>query len=503
MTRNGTVTLLGAGASVEAGYPTAAKLLDFFQDELSVEAEREARLATKARRQASGGAETVNQQDDTIARWFSNKWEAFKHACQRRRVLRIPEFRADHRPYISSPALRGPGGSILFPPYSGPLFGEPLAEESLYLEHFFSFYDAFMRSDIVATQGDISKLGGERHRFRSLRAIAIRTAYRALASHSRLPPIYLSSLFDLPAPDRRSWVVASLNFDMAVEHLAATLNTQLFDGFAQSVGVSPPPDWAGDEFAAARRLWRCVADNCYPFSGFDHHDDRGLLLKLHGSLGCFTIEEGGGDIGWPDELRYNAIYGHFRLPHKLFWSEPVIPPGVFAEGGAGDPVTNCEGDSPSRKSGAVWVRPYLIYARTLKTHPDRLWLAAVKKWADLVEGAESIVVVGYSWGDPHINDMILDAIARGARLINISLEPVPTPLLALLSQRFPTTFHRIIERVFLFGGGAKAALSAGVVTLPTGRTAAVRVAGRLRAGGLAPELSFAVNFAYPSRDARL
>ncbi len=475
----------------------AARLLEFFQDELSREADREARLAAEARRQTSGAVETVNQSDDTIADWFSHKWGTFQRAGQRRRVLRIPQFRSDHRPHISSPALRGPGGSILFPPYNAPLFGEPLGEQALYLEHLFSFYDAFMRSDIIAMQGDISKLGSERHRFRRLRAIAIRTAYHALASHSRPPPTYLSSIFDLPAPDGRPWVVASLNFDMAVEHLAVTLNKALIDGFAQSVDVSPPPDWAGDEFATVRHLWRCVADNCYPFSGFDYHHDRGLLLKLHGSLAWFTVEEGGGDIGWPDELRYNATYGHFRLPHELFWAEPAIPPRVFAEGGDGDPVTKCEGDSPSRKSGAVWVRPYLIYARALKTHPDRLWLAAVKTWADLIEAAKSILVVGYSWGDPHINDMILDAIARGARLINISLEPVPTPLLALLSQRFPTTFHRIIERVFLFGGGAKTVLSGNVVTLPTGRTAVVRIAERLRAEGLAPELNFAANFAYP------
>jgi hypothetical protein len=293
-------------------------------------------------------------------------------------------------------------------------------------------------------------------------------------------------------------VIASLNFDMAIEHLAAVLNAPFTDGFDSSIRVSTPPDWVDDKLQLARQLWHCVANNCYAFGGFDSRHQAGLLIKLHGSLAWFTIEEGSGDIGWPDELRYNAVYGYFRLPHEVFWSEPSVPPRVLAEGGDGDPVTKCEGDSPSRKSGAVWVRPYLVYARALKTHPDRLWLAAVKKWADLIEAAKSIVVVGYSWGDPHINDMTLDAIACGAGLINISQNPVPTALLALLSQRFPTTFHRIIERVFLFGGGARTALGENVVTLPTGRSAAVQIADELRAGGLPAELSFAANFAYQS-----
>ena len=116
------------------------------------------------------------------------------------------------------------------------------------------------------------------------------------------------------------------------------------------------------------------------------------------------------------------------------------------------------------------MRPYLNFARALKSHPDRLFVALINTFTNLLDNANNILVIGYSWGDPHINDIILDAVARGANLINLSKSALQKPALALLRHRFPTTFHFLNNRIYMFGGGARQILEEGKIELPSGES---------------------------------
>ena len=77
------------------------------------------------------------------------------------------------------------------------------------------------------------------------------------------------------------------------------------------------------------------------------------------------------------------------------------------------------------------------------------------------------MTVGYSWSDAHINDLLLGGVARGARLVNIGLDPLPVDILRLWRRKFATTFDSIKPRLFVFGGGAKRCLSTANVEMPT------------------------------------
>ena len=224
--------------------------------------------------------------------------------------------------------------------------------------------------------------------------------------------------------------------------------------------------------SSLKALWTAASRNGSEFLGFAAAPkEEHLLLKLHGSLGWYVIEEGGGDIGSRDELRHNTAYAYFRIPYDWLWISEMR--GLVAElaaGGPNDPLTKTNGQSLSRKAGALWIRPYLVFARALKTHPDRLSLDLMTTFTRLLESAEVILVIGYSWGDVHINDLIFDAVGRGARLINISASPRPKRgALALWKHRFPTTSHLLRKRLWIFGGGARRVLEEGTVQLPSGR----------------------------------
>jgi len=115
----------------------------------------------------------------------------------------------------------------------------------------------------------------------------------------------------------------------------------------------------------------------------------------------------------------------------------------------------------------------------MKTHPDRLSLDLMATFARLLRASSAILVVGYSWGDPHINDLIFDAVAQGATLINVSRAALPEPVAALWMQRFATTFHVLRKRLFMFGGGARSAIEDGVVELPGGQRVELDLIGAL------------------------
>lgn len=491
MERLGTVSLLGAGASADAHYPTADAFLEEFKTAVETAALREREMGKRVaehRRTATPnkpGVSAIRIDADAppvpdIGEWFAQMWQRFAEAAAKLRPLGVPELRSDGRPHLPTPALPGPGGSWLFPPYAAPFEAEqPNPPGTPYLETFFAFYDEYMRPIIAAVEGDPGRLRLAQHHFRELRSIGLRTAYRLLTCHGKATVSYLTPLFELAGPLGHPFSIATLNFDVSLEHAAVGLGVDFADGFdiAPNSRLRPPPEWPALEFKSLQRLWNAVASNCHPYVGLkEAPSGAGLILKLHGSIGWYVVEEGSGDVGSRDELRHNTAYGYFRLPYDALWSPETK--GLYedlAVGGPGDLVVQAKPESPSRKAGAVWVRPYLGFARALKTHPDRVSLDLISTFVDALHRAAWVLVVGYSWSDPHVNDLILDAVAQGANLVNISRSAKPSHLLGLLMQRFPTTFPLIQKRLFLFGGGALRVLQDGNVDLPSGASASVDI----------------------------
>lgn len=484
MARSGTLTVLGAGASADAGYPMAAGLLSIFEDAVDKASQREAEDRERVMRQL---AELKKQaasplpgqmvllpevrDEPTTSEWFRTKWERYESVTRRLRPLAVPKLRPNGRPELSSPVVYDHVGVPVFPPYTKPVEGEP-PSTTPYLETFFAFYDDYMRPQIAALEGDLDHLVKTQFMFRRLRKIAVETAYRVFSAYGRPVATYLRPLFRLRGPEEYACVVATLNFDVTIEQTAHESGIAIWDGFEMNPTEkeSCPLEWDEPGLENLSSLWRAVTHNSCDFVGFTSAPlNANLLLKIHGSLGWYVLEEGVGDIGSRDELRHNTAYKHFRVPYELLWQRDTE--GLV-----------------SRKAGAIWIRPYLVFARALKAHPERISADLTATFARLLDRSSTILVIGYSWADPHVNDLILDAVARGACLVNISRTAVPESVLALWIHRFPTTFHVLRRRLFMFGGGAKRVLETGKVELPCGESLCLDLVDLLTKG-LPAELS--------------
>ena len=498
MVRNGTVTLLGAGASADAEYQTAGGLLERFRTAVEDASRRELehrkqikKERLKLERQAAKPPPgTLNillpelRPQPTTGEWFQTMWERFEAVTARLRPLAVPKLRPDGRPDRSSAVVYGPAGLPLLTDYVAPLEGEPPSPaRTPYLETFFAFYDDYLRPIIAAREVDPSALRTTQHRFRRLRELAIETAYRVFSPHGRPAATYLRPLFKLRGPESRGCAIATLNFDVTVEHEASAVGVDLWDGFSSNRELigDAPQEWSEHGLEKLLALWRATEENGLEFVGFQKAPAKAnLLLKLHGSLGWYVLEEGSGDIGSRDELRHNTAYKHFRLPYELLWSpDTSYLIDQLASGGPDDPITRTGVRPLSRKAGAVWVRPYLVFARAMKAHPDRVSVELIATFAQLLEAAAAVLVIGYSWGDPHVNDLIFDAVARGALLVNVSRQARPESVLALWTHRFPSTFHLLRQRLFIFGGGAQRVLDERTIDLPSGASQEFDLVGSL------------------------
>lgn len=487
MTRSGTVCLLGAGASADAGYPLATELgrqfVDLVEAEAKREVERRRNLAQhlEQRESAPNTLSLYQAEPDfdapTIADKFKVLWAAYEQCATSEKLLAIPKFK-DGRPQLGS-AVRRTSSGISFSPYTLPRESENAVPTTL--EDFFGFYDllerpilrslfASLRLPEGTTEPQVSAVPQD---FRSLRQIALRATYEALAPFKHKTADYLAPLLSILGPFGHP-VFASLNFDLALERIVTDYGLKPFDGFSDTPRLDLQRPKSFEQAESLVRLWDTARSNLCPYFGFESFPSGAVeLLKLHGSLGWFTIEEGSGDIGNRADLRQNSVYAHMRLPLE-----------VIARAGKGGNVQNLAVGGPcdlamqsadgdiSRKAGAIWLRPNMVFARATKMHSEALWIDLFGRFTLALACAQNVLVVGYSWGDAHINDMLLNAVAQGVTLIDVSRECPSQHTLGLIAQRFPTTFRETSNRVYMFGGGAKHVLADREIVLPSGKAAA-------------------------------
>lgn len=430
MTRTGVVTLLGAGAVADEGYPLASGLLSLFRDALSINEDKSRYVAPNSPHQFT--------QTDIFERFWSTYTSAETNATD-------------------------------------------------YLEDFFAFYDDPRNIGRICSDdwGNQSK-DFERNRLRELRDLAVDFAYKHLAPTARATVEYLQPLFNLESPLPYESAIASLNFDLALEKQAELANLALFDGFAKEP-VDMPTEWHHEELGNLRRRWDHISEIGFDFVGFqDPPPNSHLLLKLHGSLGWFSLEEGSNKIGDDEQRRHNPIYRYFRTPHER-WNEgisnidQVLRVGEFGDG------------KMTRKAGAVWMTPRMAYASGYKAYPDPLNLAVFGTFAALLNRTKYILTIGYSWSDPHVNDLLFSAFAQGACLVHVGRKERPLNILRLWRNKLPTTFHYNGRRLFVFGGGAKRCFAEHELVLPTGCVKNCNLVEELKIG-LPDDFSIATTF---------
>lgn len=485
MTRSGTICLLGAGASADAGYPLAIEIRRQFVDLVEAGAQAEVehrRIVAKQLEKIERDPKTLTvfqAEPDfdapTIADKFKMLWAVYEECAASEKLLAIPEFK-DGRPQRGSAVMQTSSG-ITFSPYTLPRESENVAPTTL--EGFFGFYDLLERPILRSLFANLRlpeaaaapQTSVKPQDFRSLRQIALRGAYETLAPFNHDLADYLIPLLSVPGPFGHPWI-STLNFDLAVEQVACDRGLTIFDGFSDTPrpDLPRPSNFEQAESPKLVRIWDTARSNLCPYVGFESVPSGSIeLIKLHGSLGWFSIEEGSGDIGDRGDMRQNTVYAHMRLPYDAMaraGNDGNIQD--LAVGGDSDIAMRSKDGQISRKAGSIWLRPSMIFGRATKMHSDTMWIELFARFSLALSCARYVLVVGYSWGDAHINDALLNAIAQGATLIDISKQCPSEHTLGLISQRFPTTFRETSDRVFLIGGGTRRVLAEREMVLPSG-----------------------------------
>jgi hypothetical protein len=501
VTRSGSVVVLGAGASAEAGYPTAVGLLTNFRHAVAAAATRD---ADRLRRTTAAVDELQKQPLDPktvlqwvapqvpqtpIDQWFDNLWLRYKTSGVRGRPLALPRTRKDGRPDIGAAVIGGVGGGFSFADYSAPRLG-PRVDSEPYLEDFFSFYDSAFGLGTSLVVDDLKLPAAAAHKLRRLRDLAIEVAFRSLSVHDKAEANYLRPVFGLLGPTGNCAPIATLNFDHTIEQVALRAGVNLFDGFRADPDHELVDPWHGADPGAAV-LWSGATDYLVPYVGFSADMAHAApLLKLHGSLGWFAFAEGGGDIGHPPLLRNNTPYGHFRVSRFATCAVQTGEPFDLDAIALGGQVRPNRPQRMTRKAGQLWLRPFMSFAMAAKVHTDPLSLELLWTFTRYLRAARTIVVIGYSWSDVHINEMLLSAMAQGASLVNIGLRASDTSVRALLMQRFPSTFSTLASRTYCFGGGARACLEQGTIELSEGEIRRLDLVQAIN-GGMPAGLSLA------------
>ncbi|MEX0809704.1 MAG: HigA family addiction module antitoxin [Dongiaceae bacterium] len=511
--RSGVVSFLGAGATADAAYPVASALNERFHATLEQEKQRESKARSEMHAELQKmrsnpkillpvGAESVDPAKDPpiLGDWFVDFWDHFVEVNSRIPILAIPPPNKDGFPNLPSVVLPGPAGSAIFTPYSArverPVQRDIRAQPAM--EDFFAYYDSAMRPNIVYADERASSIRGMRHNFRQLRRHALQMAYLALSPGPEHDASYLECLFDLHGPGGGAPCIATTNFDLSIEEVLATRFPAFNDGFSPAPIVDFPAPFQSDleSLKDVAEMWNDITTSMNLFVGFNAVDKSlPKVIKLHGSLGWFALEEGSGEIGDRDELRFNSTLEFFKCDSELFFnrdSKRREPKGIVLKG---------ERLELSRKAGAFWLQPYMIYSRNLKTHPDRLSIALIHEFISSLEASETVMVVGYSWRDPHLNDIILDEVARGIKLVNVSREPLPEQFVALVTQRFPTSFPDTAARIYTVGGGARSVLLDGQCIKPNGDIVSIDIPKLLANNNALAEFCLKDNWALRARPA--
>lgn len=238
-----------------------------------------------------------------------------------------------------------------------------------------------------------------------------------------------SSIKDMAENNRPLWVF-SLNHDCIIEMLALKCGIPLMSGFNEEVSIAMKT--AKDSiisFPFERLSRKSIEENKYRFFG---HGEFGInLIKLHGSLDIF---------GQDDELNYLKISAVDNNPESLSAQIQLLNQ-INQDIAVRDGVVCTNENVYEDEDGEIqFLRKSLLSGAHKFT--KKLSQIAPSEFLSLFRGnlnyADELICIGYSFGDKHIDDHIVDWLSFAAKrkltIVNPGINVCPERMKHLSGQ---------------------------------------------------------------------
>jgi hypothetical protein len=253
------------------------------------------------------------------------------------------------------------------------------------------------------------------------------------AGHIQQNIRYLEGISVLASRNKPLWIF-SLNHDVVIECLAATVGIPLNCGFQDEVITIPRQNQSGSiigQIQAEVLFGDRLENSSLPFFPSGVHGIN--LMKIHGSLDVFTFRDG------KDLLRIrplsndaNGVLEALRVTNdELFYPVPGSPNGKFNalnEIAYTDDEGECQFLRRTLLSGA-----YKYDRRLSQVLPLKL----LDHFGENLNNLTTLICVGYGFGDNHINVKIHRWLEQGSfrRIEIVSPNAVIPPFLQALASQ--------------------------------------------------------------------
>jgi hypothetical protein len=227
------------------------------------------------------------------------------------------------------------------------------------------------------------------------------------------------------------WIF-SLNHDVVIECLAAKYGVTLHSGFDSGVITFPRRNRSGQKIGELRAESLTEAQLATGLN-FPQLGAHGInLLKIHGALDVFACRDGK-DFAklLPDESTVRSTIDMLRVAEEeLLYIDPLRP----------YPVKTTNEITYADETGVMQFLRRTLVAGTHKfdnRHSQVLPQGFLKQFESNINFVSTLICIGYSFGDLHINQVLRDWLERSAdrRLEIVSPEAsVPSFLLHLSPQ---------------------------------------------------------------------
>ena len=240
---------------------------------------------------------------------------------------------------------------------------------------------------------------------------------------------YYAGLSELTERNRPLWIF-SLNHDLLVECLALRIGCPLRAGFTEEVVSLPMRDEQGKvtgHLQAEVLSGSSLEDTAMPFF---QSGSRGInLLKIHGSLDVFTFRDG------KDLLRIlpavNTVRGQLESLRDVNEKLVTQPTPVSA---TNEIIYYDRQDEMQFLRRSLLAGAYKFDQRTLQVLPRQL----LRHFESYINFLQSLVCIGYGFGDSHINEIIRRWLEfsenRSLVIVDPSASAVPELFLHLAQQ---------------------------------------------------------------------
>jgi hypothetical protein len=249
-----------------------------------------------------------------------------------------------------------------------------------------------------------------------------------------MPPEYRDGISFLVAKNRPLWIF-SLNYDLVIESIAAELRLSIFTGFKNDSDL-PCRNERGD--IIGRLATSVITESEMNKTGlfFPWNDEERIhLLKIHGSLDMFTFRDGKDLL----KLLPTGSGGAGPLGSLIILRTQValskrVNTSAAAQLPAGEYVYKDDNNKFSFLRHSIVAGAFKFEER----HPQTLPRQPFKAFECNIKFLTSLVTIGYSFGDNHINEIIRDWLqsdsSHSLEIVDPSTDQVPRFILHVSRQ---------------------------------------------------------------------